>query len=106
MSCTCVQERRNMTDKEESHKAPKLIFSIDPEKLENKNCDYNAMGSLMLDTKLEKDNTRILSIKDSRARLKSVGLTNYQIRNVMICFESLDVIKINGRNVIVQPVKG
>ena len=95
-----------MTDKEESHKAPKLSFSIDPEKLENKNCDYNAMGSLMLDTKLEKDNTRILSMKDSRARLKSVGLTNYQIRNVMSCFESLDVIKINGRNVIVQPVKG
>ena len=95
-----------MTDKEESHKAPKLSFSVDPEKLENKNCDYNAMGSLMLDTKLEKDNTRILSMKDSRARLKSVGLTNYQIRNVMSCFESLDVIKINGMNVIVQPVEG
>lgn len=96
-----------MTGKEEeSHKAPKLSFSVDPEKLENKNCDYNAMGSLMLDTKLEKDNTRILSMKDSRARLKSVGLTNYQIRNVMSCFESLDVIKINGMNVIVQPVEG
>ena len=95
-----------MTDKEESHKAPKLSFSVDPEKLENKNCDYNAMGSLMLDTRLEKDNTRILSMKDSRARLKSVGLTNYQIRNVMSCFESLDVIKINGMNVIVQPVEG
>jgi hypothetical protein len=96
-----------MTDKEEeSHKAPKLSFSVDPEKLENKNCDYNAMGSLMLDTKLEKDNTRILSMKDSRARLKSVGLTNYQIRNVMSCFKSLDVIKINGMNVIVQPVEG
>lgn len=96
-----------MTDKEEeNHKAPKLSFSIDPEKLENKNCDYNAMGSLMLDTRLEKDNTRILSMKDSRARLKSVGLTNYQIRNVMSCFESLDVIKINGMNVIVQPVEG
>ena len=40
-----------MTDKEEGHKAPKLSFSVDPEKLENKNCDYNAMGSLMLDTK-------------------------------------------------------
>lgn len=95
-----------MTDKEESHKAPKLSFSVDPKKLENKNCDYNAMGSLMLDTELEKDNTRILSMKDSRARLKSVGLTNYQIRNVMSCFESLDVIKINGMNVIVQPVEG
>lgn len=96
-----------MTGKEEeSHKAPKLSFSVDPEKLENKNCDYNAMGSLMLDTRLEKDNTRILSMKDSRARLKSVGLTNYQIRNVMSCFESLDVIKINGMNVIVQPVEG
>lgn len=96
-----------MTGKEEeSHKAPKLSFSVDPEKLENKNCDYNAMGSLMLDTKLEKDNTRILSMKDSRARLKSVGLTNYQIRNVMSCFESLDVIKINGMNIIVQPVEG
>lgn len=95
-----------MTDEEESHKAPKLSFSVDPEKLENKNCDYNAMGSLMLDTRLEKDNTRILSMKDSRARLKSVGLTNYQIRNVMSCFESLDVIKINGMNVIVQPVEG
>lgn len=91
---------------EESHKAPKLSFSVDPEKLENKNCDYNAMGSLMLDTRLEKDNTRILSMRDSRARLKSVGLTNYQIRNVMSCFESLDVIKINGMNVIVQPVEG
>lgn len=102
-----MQERRNMTGKEEeSHKAPKLSFSVDPEKLENKNCDYNAMGSLMLDTRLEKDNTRILSMKDSRARLKSVGLTNYQIRNVMSCFESLDVIKINGMNVIVQPVEG
>lgn len=95
-----------MTDKEETHRAPKLSFSVDPEKLENKNCDYNAMGSLMLDTRLEKDNTRILSMKDSRARLKSVGLTNYQIRNVMSCFESLDVIKINGMNVIVQPVEG
>jgi hypothetical protein len=87
-------------------KEPKLSFSVDPKKMENKNCDYNAMGSLMLDTKLEKDNTRVLSMKESRARLKSVGLTNYQIKNVLSCFESLDVIQINGMNVIVQPVEG
>ena len=86
-------------------KEPKISFDVDSNKLVNKNYNLKAAGSLMLDTKLEQDNTRVLSLKESRKRLRNIGFTKYQINNILSCFESLDVIQINEMNVIIQPIK-